>query len=61
MALQEIVYILRDTRRISSILSDTLPQGKQEISAILVLEQQINLVYKDKGVSSFRPVLRNAV
>ena len=61
MALQEIVHILRDACRIRSVLSDTLPQGKQEVSGILMLEQQINLVYKDEGVSAFCSVLRNAV
>ena len=61
MALQKIIDILRDTRRIRSVLSDTLPKRKQEVCGILVLKQQINLIYKDKGVSALRPVLRNTV
>ena len=61
MALQKVVYILRDSRRIRTVLSDPLPKGKKEISRILVLEQQIDFIHKDEGGSAFRPDLRNAV
>lgn len=44
-----------------SITLYTLPKSKKEVSGILVLEQQINLINKDEGISAFRPVLRNAV
>ena len=61
MALQKVVHILRNTRSISAVFTHTLPKGKKEVSGILVLEQQINLINKDEGISAFRPVLRNAV
>ena len=61
MALQKVVHILRDTRSIRPVFTHTLPKGKEEVSGILVLEQQINLINEDEGVSAFRPVLRNAV
>ena len=61
MALQKVVHILRNTRSISAVFTHTLPKGKKEVSGILVLEQQINLINEDEGISAFRPVLRNAV
>ena len=61
MALQKVVHILCNTRSISTVFTHTLPKGKKEVSGILVLEQQINLINEDEGVSAFRPVLCNAV
>jgi len=61
MALQEIVHILRDTGTKSAILSDTLPERKQEAGTVFMLEQEIDLINDDKGVFAFSPVLCDAV
>ena len=61
MALQEVVHVLRDARAVRPVLTHTLPEGKEEVSGILVLEQQINLVNENKRVPAFRPVLGDAV
>ena len=51
MALQKVIHILRDARRIGSVLSYTLPKGKEEVCTVFVLEKQVNLINKDIGVS----------
>ena len=61
MALQKVIHILRNTRSISAVFTHTLPKGKKEVCTVFVLEQKIDFINKDKGVSAFRPVLRNAV
>ena len=61
MALQKVVHVLRDARAVRPVLTHTLPEGKEEVSGILVLEQQINLVNENKRVPAFRPVLGDAV
>ena len=61
MALQKVVHVLRNTGRKSAVLSDTLPQGKQKVCGILVLEQKVNLINEDECFLSFRSVLRDTV
>ena len=61
MALQEVVHILCDSSTVRPILTHTLPEGKEEVGGILVLEQQINFINEDKCVPAFRPVLGDAV
>ena len=61
MALQQIFHVLRDTRNESAVLTHTLPQGKEEVRRILVLEQQIDLVNKDIGLSSLCLILGDTV
>ncbi len=61
MALQEVVHVLRDSSTVRPVLTHTLPEGKEEVCRVFVLEQQINLVNEDKGVPAFRPVLGDAV
>ena len=53
MALQKVVHILRDAGRISAVLSHTLPKGEQEVCAVLVLEQKVDLINEDEGVLRF--------
>ena len=50
MALQEVIHVLRDTRCKRTVLSYTLPKGKEEVCGILVLEKQVNLINEDIGV-----------
>ena len=61
MGLEQIVHILRDTGRISAVLTDTLPKSEQEVGTLFVLEKQINLINEDESVFAFGSVLRNAV
>ena len=61
MALQQIFHVLSDTRNESTVLTHTLPQGKEEVRGIFVLEQQIYFVDKDIGLSSLRLVLGDTV
>ena len=61
MALQEVVHILGDTRAVRTVLTHTLPEGKQEVGTILVLEQEIDFINEDKSVPAFGSVLGNAV
>ena len=61
MALQEVVHVLRDARAVRPVLTHTLPEGKEEVRTVLVLEQQINFINENKRVPAFRPVLGNAV
>ena len=48
--LEQVFDILADPRSASLILSHTLPQGEQEIGAVFMLEQQIDLVDIDPGI-----------
>ena len=41
MGLEQVLDILADPRAASLILSHTLPEGEQEIGAVLMLEQQV--------------------
>ena len=61
MALQEVVHVLRDACAVRPVLTHTLPEGKEEIRTVFVLEQQINLINEYKRVPAFRPVLGDAV
>ena len=61
MALQQVVHVLRDSSTVRPVFSYTLPEGKEEVSGVFVLEQQINLINENKGVPAFRPVHRDAV
>ena len=61
MALQKVVHILGNTCAVLPVFPHTLPKGKEEVSGILVLEQQINLINEDECVSAFRSVLRDTV
>lgn len=61
MALQEVIYILSDTRTVRTVLTHTLPKGKKEVCRVFVLEQQINFINEDKGISAFRSVLCDTI
>jgi len=65
MALEQIVYILSDTGTVCSVLTNALPEGKQEVCGILVLEQQIYLINDDICADAFFTVagytVKNAV
>lgn len=50
-----------DTSTERPVLTHTLPEREQEVGAVLVLEQQVNLVDEDKGVLALRAVRRDAV
>ena len=50
MGLEQVVHILRDTCGISAVLSHTLPKREQEIGAVFVLEQKVDLIDKDEGM-----------
>lgn len=61
MALQQVVHILGNTCAVRTILTHTLPEGKEEVCRVFVLKEQINLVNEDECVSAFRPVLCDTV
>ena len=61
MALQKVIHILCDARRLGSVLSYTLPKGKEEVCTVLVLEKQVNLINENIGVLALRSVLRDTV
>ena len=44
MGLQQIVDVLRQPRSAGPIFAHPLPEGKQEIRAVFMLEQQVNFV-----------------
>ena len=59
--MQKIINILCDTGTESAVLSNTFPKRKQEIGAILMLEKQVYFINDNKGVFTFRTVLRDAI
>ena len=61
MALQQVIHVLRDASTVRSVLTHTLPEGKEEIRTVLMLKQQIDFINENKGVPAFRPVHRDAV
>ena len=61
MALKQVVYILRDTRTESAVLSYAFPQGKEEVCTVLMLEQQIDFINENKGVFTLCTVSGNTV
>ena len=50
VGLQQVLDILTDPRSASLVFSHTFPEGEQEIGAVLMLEQQIDLVDIDPGI-----------
>ena len=44
MGLQQIIDVLRQPRAAGTIFAHPLPEGKQEIRAVFVLEQQIDFI-----------------
>ena len=44
MGLQQIIDVLRQPRAAGTVFAHPLPEGKQEIGAVLVLKQQVNFV-----------------
>ena len=61
MALQQIFHILRDTKDISVVLTHLFPHRKEEVLGVVVLEQKVDLVDEDIGLSSLRSVLGDTV
>ena len=49
MGLEEVVHILCDAGAAGPVFADALPEGEQEVRAVLMLEQQIDLVNIDPG------------
>ncbi len=41
VGLEQIVHVLSEAGTAGPVLSDTLPQGKQEIRAVFVLEKKV--------------------
>ena len=44
MGLQQIVDVLRQPRAAGPVFAHSFPEGKQEVCAVLMLEQQVNFV-----------------
>ena len=44
MGLQQVVDVLRQPRAAGPVFAHPLPEGKQEVCAVLMLEQQVNFV-----------------
>ena len=61
MALQEVVHILRNAGRISTVLAHSLPKREQEVGTVFVLEQEIDFVNEDEGIFALCTILCNAV
>ena len=61
MALQKVVYILRNTRTVRTVFTHTLPEGKEEVCRVFVLKEQIDFINENKGISAFGSVLRDTV
>ena len=61
MALQEVIYILGNTRTVRTVLTHTFPEGKQEVGRVFVLKEQINLINENESISAFGSVLRDTV
>ena len=50
---------IRDS--VCTVFSHTLPQGKEEVCRVFVLEQKINLINEDKGILTLCTVLCDTV
>ena len=61
VALQQIFHILSYSRDESSVLTHTLPKGKEKVCRIFVLEKQVYLINKDIGLTTFCFVRRNTI
>ena len=57
MALQKVIDVLSDSACVCTVFSHTLPQGKEEVCRVFVLEQKINFINEDKGVLTLCTVL----
>lgn len=58
---QQFVYILRHAGDQTVVLADALPEFVEEIGAVLVPEQDVELVAEDPGSVSTLPVLNHTV
>ena len=61
MALQKVIDILRDAGTESTVFTNTLPKGKQEVCRIFVLKQKIDFVDNDKSVFTLCAIGGNTV
>ena len=61
MGLEQIVHVLSEAGTAGPVLSDTLPEGKQEISAVFVLEKKVDFIDIDPGVPAQCPVADDPV
>ena len=61
VALKQVVHVLRNTGTESAVFTNALPKSEQEVGAVLVLEQQIDLIYEDERVLAFGSVRCDAV
>ena len=61
MALQKVVYVLRDTGTERPVLTDSLPESEQEVRRVFVLEQKVDLVNENESIFTLRSVCRYPV
>ena len=61
MALQKVIDVLGYSTCVCTVFSHTLPQGKEEVCRVFVLEQKINFINEDKGVLTLCTVLCDTV
>ena len=61
MALQKILDILRNARNERTVLADTLPQGKEKVCGVFMLEKEIDFINEDIGLSPSRLVRCNSI
>ena len=61
VGLQEVAHILRNAGAAGAVFADTLPEGKQEVCTVLMLEQQIYLVDVDPCISPLLAVADDTV
>ena len=61
VGLEQVLNVLTDPGAASLILSHAFPEGEQEIGAVLMLEQQVDLVDIDPGVALQPAVADDAV
>ena len=52
LALQKIFNVLSDTGTESAVFTNALPKGEQEVCAVLVLEQKVDLINEDEAFAS---------
>jgi len=61
VGLEHIVHVLRDAGTEGTVFAHALPEREQEIGAVFVLEQKINLVDHNEGAFALCAVLGDAV
>ena len=61
MGLEQVIYVLSNTCTECSVLTDSLPQLKEELSGILMHEKQIYFVNHYEGFLSPHAVCRNSI